>query len=108
MSEKEYTAKQRNSLHLACELLAKQLNDSGYDMKTVLKPEIEIEWNKEMVKRYLYKPILEVMTAKTSTEDQDTIEPDLVWKTLNRHLASKFGVSQEWPDRHSQAEEQDL
>ena len=100
------TAKQRGALHLYCELLADALNSAGLDMKKTLKPEIDIPWTKDSVKRHLWKPILEAMTSKESTEDMDTIDPSSVYETLNRHLCEKFGVHVEWPSLETQYKKQ--
>ena len=88
---------QNRSLHLYCEMLAEALNDAGLDMKTVLKPEVDIPWTKESVKEHLYKPILKVMLDKDSTTEMDTVNPSEVYQVLDRHLAEKFGITVEWP-----------
>lgn len=83
---------QSRSLHLFFELLAKELNLAGLDMKTVLKPEVDIPWTKQTVKDYLWRPIQKALTTKQSTTELDTAEPSEVWDVLNRHLSEKFGV----------------
>ena len=99
---KEYpnrTRKQNKSMHKYFELLAEALNDAGYDMKKVLKPEIDIPWTKESVKSHLWKPIQEAMFDKEHTSDTDTVEPSAVYETLNRHTSEKLGVSVPWPQK---------
>jgi hypothetical protein len=83
-------------------MLANTLNDAGLDMKRTLKPEIDIPWTCKSAKDYLYKPILKVLTDKTSTTDMDNVEPSLVYETLNRFMAEKHGIVVDWPSRESQ------
>jgi len=91
--ESHITQKQSNSMHLWCQRTADQLNDSGYDMKKVLKPEVDIPWSKDSVKEQLWKPVLLALTGKTSTKDQTSEEVTQVLNTINRHLGEKFGVT---------------
>jgi len=99
------TPAQRGAMHLYFEHLANALNDAGLDMVKVLKPGIDIPWTKQSVKDHLYKPVLEAMTGKESTEDMTTVDPEAVYKVLNRHTADKLGISLEWPSKESQYNE---
>lgn len=97
--EKKRSTAQNKALHKFCELLADELNNAGLDMKKVLKPNIDIPWNKDSVKEYLWKPVLEAVTMKNSTTEMSTTDPDKVWELLNRHIGEKFGVEiPEWPN----------
>jgi len=104
-TKEQRTNLQNRSLHLYCEMLANALNDAGLDMKTVLKPEVDIPWNKDMVKEYLWRPIQKVMTEKASTTEIDTTDPSQIHKVLDRHMAEKFGVSVPWPSKETQSAE---
>jgi hypothetical protein len=95
-----YSASQRGALHLACENLATVLNDAGLDQKAVLKPGSKIPWSKTSVKDKLYKPVLEAMAGKQSTEAMTSEEPSVVWDALTRMMAEHFGVTvPPWPSR---------
>lgn len=97
---------QNRSLHKFCEMVADALNDAGLDMKTVLKPGIEIAWTQDNVKEYLWRPIQKAMyPQKESTTDLNTVEPSRIYEVLNRHLAEKFGISVEWPSLDNQRKE---
>lgn len=98
-AEKTRTQTQNRCLHLFCDELATALNDAGLDMRKVMKPEAELPWTKESVKEFLWKPIQAVMYHKQSTTEPTTIEFSEVYRVLDRHLASKFGVSVRWPTR---------
>jgi len=91
------TLRQNRAMHLAFDLLGKQLNDAGLDMKQVLKPNIAIPWNKMTVKKYLWKPIQEAMYGTDSTTNLTTKQVHKVWDVLMRHLGEQFGVVQEFP-----------
>ena len=95
------TRRQQNALHKWCGLVADFLNDAGLDMKRVLKPEVDIPWTKESVKEALWKPVLDAMTNKDSTTEMDTKEPDAVYRTIQRHMSQRFGITlPPWPTRH--------
>jgi len=78
-------------------MLAESLNDSGQDMRMVLKPEIEIPWTLESIKMLMFKPIAKAMFDVESTKDLDTKQISEVYEVLNRHTAEKLGVSVIWP-----------
>ena len=99
--DNKYTKKQRGSLHVWCEMVAETFNDAGFIFATRTKfngQEIDINWNMDLVKSEVYKPLLKVMTGKKSTEDQSTIDPSSVALELSRHFAEKYGVTlPSWP-----------
>ena len=87
------TDTQNNALHLGLDMVAKTLNDSGLDMKKVLKPSVDIPWTTESCKEFLFKPIMKSMYQKVSTTElEKTGEIDLVWDTMMRFLGEKFQV----------------
>ncbi len=94
------TTTQNSAMHRYFRLLADALNDAGYDMKKVLKPEVEIPWSVSSVKEFLWRPIQEIITGKESTTKLDRKEVSEVYEPLNRHIASKFGVVVPFPDRN--------
>lgn len=93
MAETLRTGQQNRALHKGCDLIAQALNGAGLDMRTVLKPEIDIPWTTASVKEYLFKPVMKAMTAKTSTTELAKIgEIGAIWDTVMRFLAEKHGV----------------
>jgi regulator of sigma D len=97
---KQRTLTQNNSLHLFCEMLADELNAGGFDMRKVMKPEVEIPWTMESVKQNLWKPIQEALIGKESTAEADRTEYTKVHELLSRHLGQKLGVQvPEWPKK---------
>lgn len=101
MESKPRTLSQNSALHLMFTQLADQLVEEGLDMKKVLKPEIEIKWTGEMVKTYLFKPLMRIQTGKDSTTELTTKEIDFVFETLNKHLGEKFGIVLTFPSTDS-------
>ncbi len=81
------------------ELLAEELNNSGYEIKKVMAvKQVDVPWTTDTIKELLYKPIMQAMhPGKTSTTQLDTKEISEVWEVLNRHLAENFGVSVQFP-----------
>lgn len=78
-------------------MLAEELNNSGQDMRKTLKPEIEIPWTMENIKNLMFKPIIKAMYDVDSTKDLDTKQISEAYEVLNRHTATKLGVSVTWP-----------
>ena len=99
MDDKQRTIQQNRSLHLYFTLLADELNAAGYDMRSTLKPGVDIPWAPELVKQYLWKGIQEAMLGKESTTELTSAEIDKVYETLNRHLAETTGVHVAFPSK---------
>lgn len=100
--EASRSPQQNNALHLWLEMVAHTLNAAGLDMRRAIRKEVDIPWTKESVKRYLWKPLQEVMTGhESSTRPSKTQYPDIS-ETLTRHFAEKFGVQlPAWPVREA-------
>jgi hypothetical protein len=96
---KTRTLTQNAALHLWCDMLAERLNDAGLDVRTLIKPDIEIPWSGIAVKHHIFKPVLEAMTTKTSTTEADRWDDyNGVIDVITKHLGQKHGVqAPEWP-----------
>ena len=94
---KQRSLKQNSALHVWCSALADTLNEKGLDMRKVIKADVDIPWNKQSVKDYIFKPVLEAMTGAESSADAEKVDYIKVYETLNKHLAEKFGVHVPWP-----------
>jgi len=93
---KQRTLQQNKALHLYFQLVADTLNDAGLDMRTVLKPGVEIPWTKTTVKEYLWRPIQNIQLMKKSTTELTTRDIDAIFDTMNRHLAN-HGIHEPFP-----------
>ncbi|MGB0846979.1 MAG: hypothetical protein ACPGSM_09640 [Thiolinea sp.] len=103
-AEGSRTMKQNAALHKWLEQVADALNNAGLDMKTVLKPEVDIDWTKESAKEYLWKPLEKVMFGHDSTTQANRVQYGDVEETVRRHLSAKFGVSlPPWPVKDREA-----
>ncbi len=92
------TRQQQKALHLYFKLLANALNDAGLDMRLVLKESVQINWTKDNVKNYLWRPFQQALLKKKSTTKLDKVkEIDVIFDHLNRHLGEKFGISVPFP-----------
>jgi hypothetical protein len=105
-SEKHRTTQQNRALHKYLTELAGALNSAGLDMRAVLKPGVDIPWNQDMAKEFLWRPIQRVMTDIESTADLDTRDVSAIYEVLNRHIAQKFGVHVEFPSEERMMMEQ--
>lgn len=94
--EKQRTKQQNKALHKYFELVADSLNEAGLDMRVILKPEVDIAWNKDSVKEYLWRPVQKIQLQKRSTTEMTTKDIDTIYDTLNRFLA-KHGLHVAFP-----------
>lgn len=99
----KYSNKQRGALHVWCKLMAEALNDAGMYRKKYLfgrQEPVDVDWSDIFVKEDIYKPMLEALTGKSSTEDQTTVDPDQVVMHINRYFSEAHGVTcPAWPSR---------
>lgn len=88
------TSLQNRALHKDCDLIAEKLNDAGWDMKKVIKKELDIPWTTESVKKWIFKPIMKAMYNKESTTEleKNSGEIDKVHDVIMRELGEKFGI----------------
>ena len=97
---RQRTLQQNKALHKWLDQLCDVLNESGYDMKAVLKPEVDIPWTRESAKNHLWRPIQEIMIDVESTADCKTVDYKPIYDTLSRHLSGKLGITPPpWPSR---------
>lgn len=86
------TLAQNRALHKFFELVAKELNDAGLDVRRTLKPEVDIPWSSYMVKELLWRPVQKIYLGKQSTTElnkhSDITE---LYEIFNKHLGEKFG-----------------
>ncbi len=68
-----------------------------FDMRKVIRQEIDIPWNAHTVKEYLWRPVQMTQLGKESTKDLNTGEIDKIYETLNRHLNERTGVHIAFP-----------
>ena len=91
------TLTQNAALHLMFEQLANELNNKGLDQRKVLNESIEIPWDKDSVKDFLWRPVQDAKFNTTSTTDLKSNEIDEVFRILQRHLNQKLNIGIEFP-----------
>lgn len=96
---RQRTLTQNRALHKYCDMLADALNDAGYDMKKVIKQEVDIPWSQQSAKEFLWRPIQKAVTGIGSTTKPETSQYSAIYEVLNRHMSQKFGVSVPWPTK---------
>jgi hypothetical protein len=103
------TPKQANSLHLWCDQVAAQLNDSGIDMVSFLtilaeRPTITSQWTGKAFKETCYKPVFQAIAQKDSTTEASTLDHDIVITALTRLVSLRFDglLLPPFPDRFNQ------
>ena len=92
------TDKQRRALHKGFELWAEQLNEAGYDQKTLIEElALEVPNTKESIKE-IYRAIMTALFPDvTSTEQLTRSELQQVWETMDREISRHTGVHVEFP-----------
>ena len=101
------TSRQNRALYLYFQLIADALNNGGLTVKKVLaKKTIEIDWNTELVKELLWRPVQMILYNIKSTKNlSKQKEIDTIFEHLTRHLGEKFGI-EHIPFPHFETEEE--
>lgn len=96
-----YTKKQRGALHVWCTQCAQYLNDLELhrERPNILgNGSITIPWTMDTFKEDIYKVVLNSITGKSSTEQQDTVEPSDVVSVIREAFQKKKGIDlPTWP-----------
>lgn len=90
---------QNKAIHLYCTMVAEALNDSGQDMRKVLRPEVDIPWTMETVKEFIWRPVMKAMTNKESSTELTEQEITPIWEVLHRSFSSKYGIDVRFPSK---------
>lgn len=99
MNKSKRTSTQNKAIHLLFTHLSDDLNTKGLDMRVVLKPEIQILWTPESVKREIWKPIMKAMYGIESTTEMNTDQVSKIYEQIAKLLGEKFGVELEFPSK---------
>jgi len=94
---KQRSITQNAALHKYFTLLADELNAGGFDMRKMLKQDIDIPWTMESVKDHLWRPLQEVIVKEKSTAKVERADYSKIYDVLSRHLSQKLGVFVPWP-----------
>lgn len=114
------TGLQNSAMYLYFEMLARKLNDSGFDMvATMLRMSkgINLPWTASAIKERLWRPV-QIHTYKIeSTSQLETEQVGVVYEALDRALTEKLvpdhtgvgpsDIHVEFPDKYIQMYERD-
>jgi len=95
--KKTRTSQQNRALHLWFTQLAEALNLAGWDMRKLIKQEVDISWSGISIKEYLWRPIQEIYLKKKSTTQLKTEEIDQIYDQVNRIVGQRTGVYVPFP-----------
>jgi len=90
---------QNRSLHKYFELLAKALDDAGYDVKTTIREDLDIPWSDVMVKELIWRKVQQVYKKVNSTTKLKREDVSNIYEIVNRELANRTGVSVPFPNK---------
>lgn len=91
---------QNRALHLYFTFCADALNDAGFEFayRNIKGMEIEIPWNGEMFKEYVWRPIQKTLYDFESTTKLNTTQINAILDVLTRHFAN-LGLSVQFPNQ---------
>ncbi len=90
------TGQQNRALHLYITKLAEALDESGHDMREVIK--LPIKPTAENVKENMVRPVMIALYPEIkSTTDLDTKQMQELYEVLNRATGERLGIYVEWP-----------
>lgn len=99
-----YTESQRSALWKYMTMKAEQLNDSGLDIRHVVKPTFNIPWTKDTFHDCLWIPFQKAMFKTDSMRSLKNSQIDPIYLTLERELNEKFQLkSIEFPQDKAKA-----
>ena len=101
---KKRTSKQNRALHLWFTLLANAMNEAGYDMKKVIRDELDISWTDYNVKEYLFRPLMKNLFGYKSSNELKTGDIDKIYDIINKTISERTGVHVPFPSLESQFE----
>ena len=100
-TKNKYSTKQRGALHVWLQMIADLFNEAGMEYGSRVKfngEQVKIPWDMSKVKEDIYKPLLESMTGKQSTEDQSSIDSSLVARQITLIFGERYGIPlPPWP-----------
>ncbi len=85
------TLQQNKALYLWYKQLAETLNNSGFDMKSVIK-DVDIPWSAYTVKEHLFRPTMKTMLGKDSTTELETHEIDQIFGVISKVIGERTGI----------------
>lgn len=96
------TLAQNSAMHLYFTMVGKQLNDAGFSFTKVMREpklyKMDIDWNTELIKSNLWKPIQVAIFKKESTTSLNKQDITRIYDTANRYTSERMGISVPFPN----------
>jgi len=87
---KQRTSQQNRALWLYFRLVSDELNRGGLDLKKVLKPSVDIQWDEKNFHDYMWIPLQKAILHTNSTTKLKKLEDiNKVYDHLHRFLSTK-------------------
>ena len=84
------TAQQRKARWLWCGQCAEALNEKHFDMRAIIREDVEIPWSKDSFMEYVFRPLMKAMFNKKSTNQlMKTGEMDKLIDVINKLIAER-------------------
>ena len=99
--EKKRTGPQNNSLHLWLTQLAKELNDAGFDLKSITREGYKIPCTMNNLKEEIWRPTQISLFGKKSTTKVSTTQIQEIYLVIDKAISERTGVHVEWPSIES-------
>lgn len=98
------THAQNAALHMYFSEMAEELNGAGFEQvkffRDVVRDGVQIPWSAEAVKECIWRPIQAAKLGKHSSASLTTGEVADIYNIVNREIASRTGVSVQWPSEN--------
>lgn len=110
LKKPQRTKAQNRALHLFCKQIAAELHGVGSTFRTISilhDTIVDADWNTELVKDYIWRPVQVAILKKKSTTMLKTNELDVVAKPIMNALTKKFGFGLLFPSQLSLQLEKD-
>ena len=86
------TNQQSKLTHVYCQEVADVLNEHGITLQLAIKEQMDIPWDKDLVKRVLWHRVQAAMFDTTSTKDLTKEQVSRVGDVIAKHLADNFQI----------------
>jgi len=96
---KQRSGQQNRALHQWCGWVADALNERGLDFRQSLRQDVDVPWNRDLVKDYMWRVVQVAVTGKESTTQPHKDEYPQIYDVLNRHLIERFNIHVPWPTK---------
>jgi len=96
VNAKARTITQNKALHKFCAMLAKELNDGGFDFRTFIKDGYPVPFNVALVKEFIWGPIQKAVTGFDSSTKPEAKQYSEIYDALNTKLI-EHGLYVPWP-----------